>query len=182
MDQLTEQQRRRIYEEEKKKDEARRSRASNRRSVGCLVGAGLVLLLIALVPVLARSDSVAGLFGGDDGDAGVDAPTAAPAPTRAPAPAAGARTSFGDGAWLVGPEVEPGTYRTDGPSSRCYWSRLAEFSNVKTFIDRSEAAAESDTGPEIGADQVIVVRIREGDAAFETIGCGTWRRVEESGQ
>ena len=141
-----------------------------------------MLLLIALVPVLARSDAVSGLFGRDDGEAGVDTTAVAPASTRAPAPAAGARTSFGDGAWLVGPEIEAGTYRTDGPSSGCYWARLAEFSNVKTFLDRSDAAAESDTGPEIGADEVIVVRIREVDAAFETSGCGTWRRVEEPGQ
>ena len=178
MDQLTDQQRRRIYQEEKKKDEANRGRATNRRSVGCLVAVGLVLLLIALVPVLGRSGAFGGLLSRSDDEA----PAVTPAVTRVPAPAAGARTSFGDGAWLVGPEVEPGTYRTDGPSSRCYWSRLAEFSNVKAFIDRSDAASGSDLGPEVGADQVIVVRIREGDAAFETIGCGTWRRVEESGQ
>ena len=64
----------------------------------------------------------------------------------------------------------PGTYRTDGPSSRCYWALLAEFSNVKAFLDRSEAASNADPGPEIGADQVIVVQIGAGDAAFETIG------------
>ena len=158
MDQLTDQQRRRIYQEEKKKDEANRGRAANRRSVGCLVAVGLVLLLIALVPVLGRSGAFGGLLSRSDDEA----PAVTPAVTRVPAPAAGARTSFGDGAWLVGPEVEPGTYRTDGPSSRCYWSRLAEFSNVKAFIDRSDAASGSDLGPEVGADQVIVVRIRGG--------------------
>ena len=177
MDQLTERQRRQIYDEEKKKEQARHSRASNRRSVGCLVGVGLVLLAIALLPVLARNGVFDGLLGRSDDDP----PTVAPTVPPVPVPAADARTSFGDGAWLVGPEIEAGTYRTDGPSSGCYWARLAEFSNVKTFLDRSDAAAESDTGPEIGADEVIVVRIREGDAAFETIGCGTWRRVEESG-
>ena len=177
MDKLTERQRRRIYREEKKLEDARRSRASDRWSVGCLVAIGFVLLLIVLVVTLARN-GVFDRFVEQDGAAGGSA--AAPAPDAAPAE--GVRTSFGDGAWLVGPEIEPGAYRTDGPGSRCYWALLAEFSNVKAFLDRSEAASGADLGPESGADEAIVVRIRESDAAFETIGCGTWRRVEEPGQ
>ena len=175
MEQLSERERRRIYQEEKKKEEALRSRASNRRSIGCLVGVGLVLLVIALLPVLARNGAFDGLLGRSDDDA----PPAAPTVTPVPVPAVDARTSFGDGAWLVGPEIVAGTYRTDGPSSGCYWARLAEFSNVKTFLDRSDAASDADRGPEIGADEVIVVEVRKSDVAFETRGCGTWRRVEE---
>ena len=150
--------------------------------MGCLVAIGVALLLIIVTVLLARNGAFDGFVGQDDFGPGAAGDGPAPAPTRAPAPAADARTSFGDGAWLVGPEVEPGAYRTDGPSSRCYWALLAEFSNVKAFLDRSAAASDADPGPEIGADQVIVVQIREGDAAFETSGCGTWRRVEESGQ
>ena len=85
MDQLTEQQRRRIYQEEKKKDEANRGRATNRRSVGCLVAVGLVLLLIALVPVLGRSGAFGGLLSRSDDEA----PTVTPALTRVPAPSGG---------------------------------------------------------------------------------------------
>lgn len=183
MDRLTEQQRRRIYEEEKKREEARRSRASNRWSVGCLVAIGVVVLLMVAIVTLARAGALDGIVGQDEAEAGAaTGDRATSAPTRPPAPAAGARTSFGDGAWLVGTEIVPGTYRTDGPSSRCYWALLAEFSNVKAFLDRSEAASSADPGPEIGADQVIVVQIGAGDAAFETIGCGTWRRAGGSGQ
>ena len=178
MDRLTEQQRRRIYDEEKKKEDARRSRASDRRSLGCLVAIGVLLLVIVVTVLLARNGVFDGFVGQNESNTG----SASPAPASVQEPAAGARTSFGDGAWLVGPEVEPGTYRTDGPSSRCYWALLAEFNNVKAFLDRSAAASNADPGPEVGADQVIVVRIREGDAGFETSGCGTWRRVEESGQ
>ncbi len=179
MDRLTEQQRRRIYEEEKKKEAARRSRASNRRSVGCLVAIGVVLLSMVVIVALARAGALDRFAEQTDAEGGV---VDDPPPTRAAAPAEGARTSFGDGAWLVGPEIEPGTYRTDGPSSRCYWALLAEFSNVKAFLDRSEAASKADQGPETGADEAIVVRIRGSEAAFETMGCGTWRRVEGPGQ
>lgn len=182
MDELTAEQRRQIYEEEKKKDEDRRSRLTNRRSMGCLVFVGLFLLGVVLIPIVGNP-------GGGRSESppnGVALPTQSAnvfgIPTRMPGPTpTGVRTFFGDGAWLIGPEVLPGTYRTIGPSSDCYWARLVEFSNVKAFIERSAAANESGVRPGGAADQVIVVWIRESDTAFETSGCGVWRRLADSG-
>ncbi len=182
MDQLTEEQRRRIYEEEKRKEEERRSRLTNRRSAGCLVFIALFLLFLALIPIVGNPGGGRSEAPPDDVALPTQPANVFPIPTRTPGPTpTGPRTSFGDGAWLVGPEILPGTYRTTGASSFCYWARLAEFSNVKTFIERSGAATDSGVRPGGGVEPVIIVWIRESDAAFETSNCGTWRRVAESG-
>jgi hypothetical protein len=80
-----------------------------------------------------------------------------------------ART-FGPGVHVVGTDIQPGTYRTDGPGDgqfdMCYWARLSglsgEFDDVIT-----NGIPE---GP-------ATVEIAESDAAFETSGC-EWELVE----
>lgn len=76
-----------------------------------------------------------------------------------------ARSTIGSGVWLVGSEIEPATYRTEGGGS-CYWARL------------------SGTGGELG--DIIANGLPEGpgtvtiapsDVAFETSGCDDWTRV-----
>ena len=180
MDDLNEEQRRRVYEEEKEREEERRRRKTNRISLGCLLFVVLFLLMVALIPIVGNPR------GGrsEPPPPGVALPTQParvfPIPTLPPGPTpTGPRTSFGDGAWLVGSEIVPGTYRTTEPSSGCYWARLAEFSNVKTFIERSSAATDAGIRPGGRRDLVIIVVIRPTDSAFETSGCGTWRRVAE---
>ena len=71
----------------------------------------------------------------------------------------------GDGVYLVGTEVAPGTYRAASPAD-CYWERRSglsgEFSDVIT------------NG--LGASDATVT-IRASDVAFSSSRCGTWSRI-----
>lgn len=71
----------------------------------------------------------------------------------------------GSGIFLVGEDIEPGTYRGDGSSGTCYWARLSGTSG-----DFDELIANGlPEGP-------TVVTIAESDVAFETQGCADWVR------
>lgn len=72
-------------------------------------------------------------------------------------------TSFGDGTYVVGREVAPGTYRTLG-GDNCYWARLADAGGATTL------ANDNATGP-------VVVTLLSSDGAFQSKGCGTWSKV-----
>lgn len=73
-----------------------------------------------------------------------------------------ALTSFGDGDYVVGSHIEPGTYRAEILDG-CYWDRLSGFGG--SF---SEIIAN-------GLEQPIV-EISSSDAGFVSDGCGTWSR------
>jgi hypothetical protein len=77
----------------------------------------------------------------------------------------GATASFGDGVWLVGSEIQPGTYRSPGGSG-CYWARLSGFSGDLDDIIANGGFSKNQT-----------VTIQASDAGFETNGCGTWAKV-----
>jgi hypothetical protein len=79
-------------------------------------------------------------------------------PTVAP------RTSFGDGAWLVGVDIAPGTYRTTVPGNGCMWQRLSGLSG--TYEDIIAWGA-----PNSGQ---ALVAIAPSDLAFSTDACGEW--------
>jgi hypothetical protein len=85
-----------------------------------------------------------------------------------PAPS-GPATSIDGGTYVVGSDIEAGTYRTTGSASGlpCYWARLkdttGEFSSIITN--------GSPTGQ-------ATVTIKSTDGAFETAGCGTWQKVK----
>jgi len=81
--------------------------------------------------------------------------------SRNPAPAPGG--TFGDGTYLVGAQVTPGTYRTRTPADGCYWERLSGLSGELGHIIANSFS-----------DYVQVVTIAPGDVAFHTDGCGTW--------
>lgn len=73
-----------------------------------------------------------------------------------------------DGTWLVGEDIEPGTYRTGGPQSagafgNCYHARLSGTSGELDDI----ISNDNSQGP-------TVITIRESDVAFETNGCQPW--------
>lgn len=74
---------------------------------------------------------------------------------------------FGDGIYIIGEDIKPGTYRSDGSDS-CYWERLAGFSG-----ELDDIIANGNNAPEI-------VTVSKRDAAFSTNGCGSWRPVEET--
>lgn len=72
----------------------------------------------------------------------------------------------GDGTWMVGAEVKPGTYRsTRGSDELCYWARLSstdgEFESIITNGN--------------GTGQTVTIKAT--DVAFETARCGGWVKV-----
>ena len=79
--------------------------------------------------------------------------------------------SFGDGTWLVGAEIMPGTYRSPAdPAAACYMARLSGLSGSDADIIMSHEGADHDH------DHVVV--IEPTDVAFQASGCGTWTREE----
>lgn len=73
----------------------------------------------------------------------------------------------GDGTFLVGEEVEPGTYRSAGPTGEvCYWARLKG-----TTGDGDEIIANSTSK---GQSTVTVLA---SDKAFQSDGCQAWKRI-----
>jgi hypothetical protein len=74
-------------------------------------------------------------------------------------------TFGGDGIYVVGSDIAPGTYRSNGGGS-CYWARLR---NLGGGLD-SIIANHIGGGPQ-------TVTISPTDAGFETSGCGEWSPV-----
>jgi hypothetical protein len=75
------------------------------------------------------------------------------------------KTSFGEGAFIVGTDIEPGTYRSSGQSG-CYYQRLSGFSGGMDSVIANE-----------NADGPAVVAIAPTDVGFESHRCGTWSKV-----
>jgi hypothetical protein len=71
----------------------------------------------------------------------------------------------GDGLYLVGSEVAPGTYRASNPGD-CYWERRSGLSG-----DFSELIVNG-----LGAGDSTVT-IKASDVAFSSSRCGTWSRI-----
>lgn len=69
----------------------------------------------------------------------------------------------GNGTFLVGEDIAPGTYRTDGSGNFCYWARLSGLSGEFQDIITNGV-------PEGSA----YVTISASDVAFETSSCGQW--------
>ncbi len=76
------------------------------------------------------------------------------------------QTSFGDGTFIVGTDIEPGTYRTTG-GSNCYYARLSGFGGTDNNI-----IANANTNGN-GA----IVTIKASDAGFQSSGCDTWTQI-----
>jgi hypothetical protein len=74
----------------------------------------------------------------------------------------------GDGQFLVGYDIEPGTYRSDGTTDSCYWARLSGFSGDIDDIITNDFS--------MGGRRTVVVRAS--DVGFETSGCGSWSKIE----
>jgi hypothetical protein len=70
----------------------------------------------------------------------------------------------GDGIYLVGTDIQPGTYRNSGGGD-CYWARLRNLSGGLGSIIANG----------LGANQIVT--ISASDAAFESTRCGSWSRI-----
>lgn len=81
------------------------------------------------------------------------------------AEAAAEANSFGDGLHVVGTDIQPGTYKTDG-GQFCYWERLSGLSGEFGDIITNDIGE----GPK-------TVSIAASDAAFSSDGCGTWNKI-----
>jgi hypothetical protein len=94
---------------------------------------------------------------------------AAPAePAKEPAPAPG--DSFaGSGTYLVGDDIQPGTYKTAGPGSlgMCYWERDKDSSGGFDSIIANENLKGQG-----------VVTIKSSDKVFKTTGCQAWVKAK----
>lgn len=68
----------------------------------------------------------------------------------------------GSGVYLVGEDIKPGTYRSDG--SQCYWARLSGTSGEFEHIIAND-----------NVEGTAYVTIAASDVAFETSRCGEWK-------
>lgn len=96
-----------------------------------------------------------------------------PALQQQPAAAAAAPGQLGDGTWLVGVDVQPGTYRSPGATTVggfnfCLWRRLSDTSGENSAI------IASGTG---NAGEQQLVTIAATDRAFRVSGCEPFTRV-----
>jgi hypothetical protein len=76
------------------------------------------------------------------------------------------RQHMGEGTFIVGTDIEAGTYRSSGGSG-CYWEREANFAHGG--VD-SILANDNVDGP-------AVVTIAATDKGFKSARCGTWTKV-----
>lgn len=97
-------------------------------------------------------------------------PASAPTLPTYPPPDAGPLAIFGgDGTYVVGVDILPGTYRAQGPSTEggsCYWSRLSD-----TTGDFDAIIANG------GSQGPVTLTVKESDAAVQTSGCTGWAKV-----
>ena len=86
----------------------------------------------------------------------------------APTTAASRSTGIGPGTHVVGRDIQPGEYRTDGPSggTACYWARRSDTTGSLESI-----IANDNPG---GATTVTILPT---DGAFETKRCKEWVKV-----
>lgn len=73
---------------------------------------------------------------------------------------------FTDGIYLVGVDIQPGPWRSDGTGTSCFWVRLRNVAGAQDVIDI-----------DVGAAPASVV-VDASDVAFKARGCGTWRLVQ----
>jgi hypothetical protein len=76
------------------------------------------------------------------------------------------KTSFGAGAYIVGTDMVPGTYRSSG-GNNCYYERLRDFTGSMNSI-----IANGNTNNQ------TIVTITPTDAGFQSQSCGTWTKLE----
>ena len=75
-------------------------------------------------------------------------------------------TSFEEGTYIVGTDIEPGTYRNSGGTG-CYYARLSGFhGGLEGIISNGNS------------DAPVVVEIAPTDAGFKSTRCGSWERIE----
>lgn len=80
-------------------------------------------------------------------------------------PVTQSRNAFGDGTYIVGVDISPGTYRVDA-NSGCYWERVRNFTSDFNAIIANNNTKDS-----------TIVEIAKSDAGFTSQGCGNWKKA-----
>ncbi len=75
------------------------------------------------------------------------------------------KTSFGDGTFFVGTDIQPGTYKSSGQQG-CYYARLSGFDGTTDDIIAND-----------NTDTPAIVTIAPTDKGFQAKGCGTWTKM-----
>ena len=70
--------------------------------------------------------------------------------------------AFGDGTWIVGLDIAPGTWTAPGGVD-CIWERVGDFSGSPDALKATDSGVDNP-----------VVDISAGDGGFVTSDCGTW--------
>lgn len=87
--------------------------------------------------------------------------------TRKAAAAAVGASFGGEGTFLVGTDIRPGTYRAPAASSgNCYWERMRDL----TGSMNSTIANDNTSGP-------VLITVKSTDKAVKVSGCSTFTRV-----
>lgn len=74
------------------------------------------------------------------------------------------KTTFGDGMYIIGTDITPGTYRNTA-SQGCYFARLSGFGNTADDIIANN-----------NVDTATIVTIDSTDKGFQSTRCGTWTK------
>ena len=95
---------------------------------------------------------------------GAASPSATAGPQQEAAPKGGIP---GDGTFLVGKDIQAGTYRSEGKNKYgCYWARLSDTTGEGSAIIANGNAQ----GP-------AIIKIAAADKAFQTTDCKPWKKI-----
>lgn len=83
--------------------------------------------------------------------------------SAAPPTSPSSSLQFKDGTYIVGTDIQAGTYRTRRGSSNCYYERLSGFSGELNDIINNN-----------NTDAPAIVTIDAADKGFKSSNCGTW--------
>ncbi|MFJ4788333.1 hypothetical protein [Streptomyces sp. NPDC088794] len=144
--------------------------ARSRRSILTHAGAALVGLFVGvLIGVTSNSsnDNAAPSATVTATETATRMAVASSAPSGHKVPADGIP---GDGTYVVGSDIKPGTYRSKGPQggliTSCYWARLSSTSGeVKDIIANNATSGQT------------TVTIAATDKAFTTTGYKAWKKI-----
>jgi len=139
-----------------------------------LIALGIALVIVAIVAATIwsekpRAESAAGAL--PAAAATVTPATATPGTPVTPKPVEAspplAAAIAGDGSWLIGKQIKPGTYRTPGRSTSCYWALR---SNLSYSYDATIVSSYGRRGAQ-------TVALGPNARAFITYGCGRWELI-----
>jgi hypothetical protein len=145
-------------------------RVISRRNTAALAVSGLLVVLLcgAGSVFLARTVDQPGTAADDA--TGAEATELVASASPGDQRTSGNGTEIGDGQWIVGDDIDYGTFAATVPadSPGCSWERADS--------DDGSSASIIDSGI-AHPGEAIVVTIKPSDRVFRSSGCGTWRAI-----